>query len=123
MTPVQAERPHSGRERKSHSRGSGSRSKYENLERIDRIVNESMQKVTLNHETGEVGTQNVDIGLWKNMIFYKSIAHVQQQRKKQEYKVNHYANIPSKIAPYIRKPIESARSNKAKSRSKSKDLT
>jgi hypothetical protein len=45
------------------------------------------------------------------MIFYKSIAHVAQQRKKQEIikdkiAVNHYANVPSKIRAYIRRPID-----------------
>ena len=46
------------------------------------------------------------------MIFYKSIAHISQQRKKIDAKEklqNHYANIPSKIGAYIRTPIESFR--------------
>jgi hypothetical protein len=37
---------------------------------------------------------SIDVGLWKNMIFYKSIAHVQQQRKKQELKIaSNYSNV------------------------------
>jgi len=68
---------------------------------------------------------SIDIGLWKNMIFYKSIAHVAQQRKKQEIikdkiAVNHYANVPSKIRAYIRRPID-GQIRESKSRSKSKD--
>jgi hypothetical protein len=43
------------------------------------------------------------------MIFYKSIANVRQNQKKHDQKeklANHYANVPSKIKAYIRRPIE-----------------
>ena len=110
---------------KSHSKGSkrsGSHRKFENLDKIETIVNESYCKLShhgdeefINHNNTTIHPtavdSSVDIGLWKNMIFYKSIAHVAQQRKKQEIikdkiAVNHYANVPSKIRAYIRRPID-----------------
>ena len=57
------------------------------------------------------------------MIFYKSIANVRQNQKKHDPKeklANHYANVPSKIKAYIRRPVEGFH-NKSQSRSKSKD--
>jgi hypothetical protein len=59
------------------------------------------------------------------MIFYKSVANVRQNVKKNDPKeklANHYANIPSKIKAYIRRPVE-GHSKKSQSRSKSKDKT
>ena len=66
------------------SRGSGSRRKFENLEKIETLVNDSYSKLSCHGEDGGAnnitnpeGTDSmIDIGLWKNMIFYKSIAHV-----------------------------------------------
>lgn len=59
------------------------------------------------------------------MIFYKSIVNVKQQNQRQcehnmEQLKSHYANIPSKIKSYIRRPIKGG---KSKSRSKSKENT
>jgi hypothetical protein len=97
----------------SPNRGSGSRGKkYENLERIDRMVNDSYSKLSLSKDGHAIDSSaQIDVGLWKNMIFYKSIAHVHQESKKPK---TAYANIPSKIGHYLRKPV-------SKSRSKSKD--
>lgn len=69
--------------RSKGSRGSGSRRKFENLEKIENLVNESYSKLSQGDEVAghninnpEGGDSSIDIGLWKNMIFYKSIAHV-----------------------------------------------
>lgn len=85
-----------------------------------------MTKINVTKD-GEIKENNIDVGLWKNMIFYKSIAHISQQRKKHDPKeklTNHYANVPSKIGAYIKRPIEGrkgSQDDKSKSRSKSKE--
>jgi hypothetical protein len=98
-----------------HSRGSGSRGKHENLDRIDKLVTDSFQRLTVtkesfNHAASmEEAANTIDVSLWRNMIFYKSIAHVTQQLKKHDPSQklqNHYANVPSKVRAYIRKPME-----------------
>lgn len=85
---------------------------------IDKIVSDSYSKLQLNHvnqldDSNRVLTtrdmNQVDVSLWKNMIFYKSVANVRQNVKKNDPKeklANHYANIPSKIKAYIRRPVE-----------------
>ena len=68
-------------------RGSGSRKNNENLERIDKMVNDSFFKISVsNGLLVDSKDTTIDVGLWKNMIFYKSIATVQQHRKKLDSK-------------------------------------
>ncbi len=88
------------------------------------MVNDSFSKLSYNNQGVPENNNTVDVGLWKNMIFYKSIVNVKQQNQRlSEHNIeqlkNHYANIPSKIKSYIRKPIKGY--GKSKSRSKSKD--